>query len=117
MLQRICDHLVELVTIIQGVDQQCQGPSSSLSNSVVSIVDQLEEKGDEERAADAGLHVAGKQTDNLQRWKDMRECFFFLPRREYEKEKSHLSNQLPPLGMLVTDLLPALGKYLQKQSV
>ena len=116
MLQRICDHLVELVTIIQGVRQQCQGASSSLSNSVVSIVDQLEEKGDEERAADAGLDVAGKQTDNLQRWKDMRECFF-LPRRECEKEKSHLSNQLPSLGMLVTDLLPALGKYLQKQSV
>ena len=81
MLQRICGHLVELVTIIQGVDQQCQGASSSLSNSVVSIVDQLEEKGDEERAADAGLHVAGKQTDNLHRWKDMRECFFLTQER------------------------------------
>ena len=87
MLQRICDHLVELVTIIKGVDQQCQGPSSSLSNSVVSIVDQLEEKGDEERAADAGLHVAGKQTDNLQRWKDMRECFFFDPGENMRKKK------------------------------
>ena len=28
---------------------------------------------------------------------------------------SHLSNELPPLGMLVTDLLPALRKNLQKR--
>ena len=54
------DHLIQLVLIIEQVGQQGQGSHSTLCNSRITIVDQLKEKRDEERAADACLNKAGE---------------------------------------------------------
>ena len=53
-------HLIQLVLIIEQVGQQGQGPHSTLSDSRITIVDQLKEKRNEERAADACLNIAGE---------------------------------------------------------
>ena len=65
MLSEFFGHLAELVGIIKHMHQKGKRANSSLCHPGIPIVDQLQKQGDEKRASNACLDMAGNETNNL----------------------------------------------------